>query len=69
MKIEIIKIPEEIVSQAQFLLTDDNYASNKYKREIIRQLIGVCRYCNLPPSYYVIEKHEGIEEIRKRITS
>lgn len=61
---KIKTIPEEIITQATFLSTDESYSS-RYRQEVIRQLIGVCVICSGIPAKYIIEKRQGIEVISR----
>lgn len=61
----IIKtVPEEIVSQANILLTNKAYTS-KFRAEVVRMLLGRCVICGGVPNFYIIDKQDDIEVISR----
>ena len=62
MKIETV--PESIISQEKHILQSKTYSS-EFRRDIIRQLIGICAICDDLPTKYVIVNQDGAKVISR----
>lgn len=60
----IQEVPESIVSQARLILESKTYSS-KYRRDIVRLMVGACAVCRGIPTKLIVDKQDDVTVISR----
>jgi RNase P subunit RPR2 len=63
-KRKIIEVPDIIVKQCEIILNSKSYSS-RYRKEVIRSIVGKCLKCGAVPPRFIIEKRANVEVIER----